>query len=69
MCYFALKYLREKGYQNMDKHVAKAVVSGKFQIMIPKKIKEMMNIEEGDYVMFFEEGNRVYIDVGKLVLK
>jgi len=53
----------------MDKHVAKAVVSGKFQIMIPKKIKEKMKIEEGDYVMFFEEGNRVYIDVGKLVLK
>jgi hypothetical protein len=31
--------------------------------------KEQMNIEEGDYVMFFEEGNRVYIDIGKLVLK
>jgi len=53
----------------MDKHVAKAIVSGKFQIMIPKKIKERMNIDEGDYIMFFEEGNKVYIEVGKLVLK
>jgi len=53
----------------MDDHIAKAVVSGKFQIMIPKKIKEKMGIEEGDYIMFFEEGKRIYIDIGKLVLK
>jgi len=53
----------------MEKPVAKAIVSGKFQIMIPKKIKEKMNIEEGDYIMFFEDGNKMYFEVGKLVLK
>jgi len=53
----------------MDDYIAKASVSGKNQIMIPKKIKEKMGINEGDYVLFFEDGKRIYIDVGKLVLK
>ena len=53
----------------MDRHIAKAIVSGKFQIMIPKRIQEKMKVDEGDFIMFFEEGNKVYIEVGKLVVK
>ena len=53
----------------MSKPIAKAMVSRKFQIMIPKKIQERMKIDEGDYIMFFEDGNRTYMEVGKLVLK
>ncbi|AIZ57228.1 hypothetical protein Mpt1_c13670 [Candidatus Methanoplasma termitum] len=53
----------------MDEHIAQALVSGKLQIMIPKKIKDMLNVEEGDYILFFEEDGKVYIDAGKLVRK
>ena len=53
----------------MDKHIAKALVSRKFQIAIPKNIQDMLDLEEGDYIMFFEENGKIIIDVGKLVLK
>jgi AbrB family looped-hinge helix DNA binding protein len=53
----------------MDKHIAQALVSGKFQIMIPKKIKDMLDVEEGDYILFFEEDGKVFVDTGKLVRK
>jgi len=53
----------------MNKPIAKALVSAKFQIVIPKKVKERLNVEEGDYIMFIEEDNEIHIKVGRIVNK
>ena len=37
-------------------------VSKKGQIVIPKEIRNLLGIKEGDYVIFRTEGNRVYIE-------
>jgi len=40
-----------------------------WQIALPKKIKELLNAEDGDYILFLGEGNRIYIEAGKIVPK
>jgi AbrB family looped-hinge helix DNA binding protein len=38
------------------------------QIAIPKKVQEKLEgIIEGDYVLFFEENGRIYIEKGEIV--
>jgi len=41
-------------------------MSSRGQIALPKKVKEMLKIEEGDYVLFFTENKQIYIETGKL---
>lgn len=53
----------------MEKIIAKALVSTRGQIAIPKEIKDRMKIQEGDYVVFIEEGNNIIIKTAKLVLQ
>ncbi len=52
----------------MDKkHTAGAKVTIRGQIRIPKKISDLLGgLDDGDYVLFYEEGNRVYIRKGRL---
>jgi len=50
----------------MPKHIAEARMSSRGQIALPKKVKEMLKIEEGDYVLFFTENKQIYIETGKL---
>ena len=53
----------------MEKIIATALVSTRGQIAIPKEIKDRMKIQEGDYVVFIEEGNNIVIKTAKLVLQ
>ena len=53
----------------MPKRIAKALVSSKNQIVVPIAVKEMLDVESGDYILFNEEGGRIYITTGKLVEK
>lgn len=53
----------------MANHLAEAHMTTRGQIAIPKKIKEILNAEDGDYILFYEEGKRIYIEAGKLVSK
>lgn len=50
-------------------HIAEARVTTKGQITLPKKVKEMLGASEGDYVLFFSEGHRIYIEAGRLTSK
>ena len=50
-------------------HIAEARMTSKGQVTLPKKVKEMLGAEEGDYIMFFKEDNRIFIGVGKLMAK
>lgn len=36
-------------------------ISYKFQVTIPKKVREKHNLKEGDTIMFVEENDRVYL--------
>ena len=53
----------------MTKHIAEAHMTTRGQIAIPKKVKEQLGAKDGDYILFFEDGGRIYIEAGKLVPK
>lgn len=42
-------------------------VSHKFQVTIPKRVREKQKLEEGDLLMFIEEGSRIYVAKGSEV--
>ncbi len=52
-----------------NRFISEAKVSGRGQIAIPKAVKERLNINEGDYVVFIESGEDIIIRAGKLVWK
>jgi AbrB family looped-hinge helix DNA binding protein len=50
-------------------HFAEARVTSKGQITLPKKVKNLLGAERGDYILFIREDHRMYIEVGRLILK
>lgn len=36
-------------------------ITYKFQITIPKKVREKHNLQEGDSIMFIEEDDKIYL--------
>ena len=50
-------------------HFAEARVTSKAQITLPKKVKELIGVREGEYVLFFREGNRIFLEAGRLQSK
>lgn len=38
-----------------------STITYKFQVTIPKKVREKHHIKEGDTLMFVEENDRIYI--------
>ncbi len=49
--------------------VGESRVTTKGQITLPKDVREVLNAEEGDYIIFFKEEGRVYIEAGSLMTK
>lgn len=47
---------------------AKAKVTIKGQVTIPKKIREKLNIQPGDFVLFVRKGNEVVIKPARTLL-
>ncbi|MBI2936808.1 MAG: AbrB/MazE/SpoVT family DNA-binding domain-containing protein [Thaumarchaeota archaeon] len=48
-----------------DKPIQRAKVTAKRQITIPKDIQERLGrLDEGDYILFYDEGDRIYIKKG-----
>ena len=49
------------------RHFAQAKVTQRKQIAIPKKVREKLgDIEEGDFILFCEDGKRIYIEKGRI---
>ena len=49
-------------------HFAQAKVTVRKQVAIPKKVREKLGgLKEGDYLLFYEEGNEIYIKKGMLI--
>jgi len=49
------------------RHFAQAKVTQRKQIAVPKKVREKLgDIEEGDFILFFEDGDRIYVEKGRI---
>ena len=48
---------------------AEAKVTSKGQVTLPVRVKERLGIAEGDYLLFLEEGGRLFLQAGRLVPK
>ncbi len=47
--------------------IGHAKISGKLQITIPKKVQEELGgVENGQYIIFYNEGGKIYIRKGKV---
>ena len=64
-----IKYDVTKIFTFMTGHIAEAHMTTRGQIAVPKKVKELLGAQDGDYVLFFQEGKRIYIEAGKIVPK
>jgi AbrB family looped-hinge helix DNA binding protein len=48
--------------------IAQSKVTRRNQITIPKQVQDKLGkIKEGDYILFYEENNRIWIKKGELV--
>jgi AbrB family looped-hinge helix DNA binding protein len=52
----------------MEQHFAQAKVTIRKQIAVPKKVQDKLGgLKEGDYVLFYEDNERIYIKKGVIV--
>ncbi len=57
-----LHSLQSRGVRLAKKEVlGMSTITYKFQVTIPKKVREKHHIKEGDTLMFVEENDRIYI--------
>jgi antitoxin PrlF len=49
--------------------IGESRVTTKGQITLPKDVREILNAEEGDYIIFFKEEGRIFIEAGSLIAK
>ena len=49
--------------------IGESRVTTKGQITLPKDVREILNAEEGDYIIFFKEEGRMFIEAGSLMAK
>jgi len=51
-----------------EERIAQSKVTRRSQITIPKKVQDKLGkIKEGDYILFFEDNNRICIRKGELI--
>lgn len=51
----------------MEQYYSK--LTTKCQAVIPKEVREVLNLKEGDYVIFEVEGKKVEIKKGKIIIE
>ena len=49
--------------------IGESRVTTKGQITLPKDVREILNAEEGDYIIFFKEEGRMFFEAGSLIVK
>jgi len=50
----------------MHEQIGHSRISYRGQLVLPKKVKEKLNAHEGNYVLFYDEGNKITITLGAL---
>jgi hypothetical protein len=56
-------------YGIMRNHIAEAHMTTRGQIALPKKVKEKLGAEDKDYILFYEDNGKIYIEAGTIVPK
>lgn len=51
---------------NVKEKIGASHISYRGQIVIPKKVKELLNASDGDYIIFYNEGNKITIIAGDI---
>lgn len=49
--------------------IGESRVTTKGQITLPKDVRKILNAEEGDYIIFYNEDRRIIIETGRLTIK
>jgi AbrB family looped-hinge helix DNA binding protein len=49
--------------------IGESRVTTKGQVTLPKDVRDFLNAEEGDYIIFLKEENRIFIEAGRLTTK
>lgn len=51
----------------LKKHFAQAKVTVRKQIALPKEVRERLGrVEEGEYILFYDEKGRIFIERGTI---
>lgn len=51
----------------LDAPIAKAHMTSNRQITLPRNVIEKIGAKEGDYILFFEEEGRIYVEAGEVL--
>jgi len=49
--------------------VGKASVSGRYQLTLPKRLREFLKIENGDLLVFLKDDDRILVKRGKVKIE
>lgn len=49
--------------------IGESKMTSKNQITLPKEVKDVIGAEQGDYVIFYREDGRIFIQAGQIVDK
>jgi len=49
--------------------VGRSTITGKYQLTLPKNVRELMNAENGDLVVFIKDDDRILIKRGVVEVK
>jgi antitoxin PrlF len=49
--------------------IGESRVTTKGQVTLPKRVRDMLNAEEGDYIIFYNEEGKVCIEAGRVTAK
>lgn len=47
--------------EGVEKVIGMAKVHGNGRIQVPRRVRELLGVEDGDFVLFIMEGGRVYL--------
>jgi AbrB family looped-hinge helix DNA binding protein len=49
--------------------IGESRITTKGQVTLPKNVRELLNAEEGDYIIFYQEEGKVFIEAGRVTAK
>lgn len=58
---FSFPILQKKGDRKLAKVKGASKVTSKFQVTIPERVREALQVKKGDIVVFVEEGDKIFI--------
>jgi len=51
----------------MENELGHSQINNKGQITVPKRVREILDVEEGSYIIFIEKDGEIIIRKGKII--